>query len=195
MKEMETQDTIAVDRKILTDMLLPYKKHCRYLKYAASDCFGNTQTSNLLGDKSFLLSGSGEFGIPESCYIDDTGHFNAVEFNICYNQLAYVLLAHWTVNNRIEPLKGVSFEKFRQNQLSNMLIADLSSSFKKAIQSEHFYGRFAVKKISVRSRVIFLKTHCEFYDGDEGTAEGNVLLAFIRMMEDASRERKEAAWV
>ncbi|MGW6540873.1 FcoT family thioesterase [Streptomyces sp. NPDC055051] len=39
------------------------------------------------------LTGSGMFTIPEPCYIDDTGHFNAVEFNICYNQLAYYTLA------------------------------------------------------------------------------------------------------
>ena len=40
-----------------------------------------------------LITGKGRFSIPESCYIDSTGHFNAVEFNICYNQLAYVLFA------------------------------------------------------------------------------------------------------
>ena len=45
------------------------------------------------GTDQKLIVGKGRFSIPESCYIDDTGHFNAVEFNICYNQLAYVLFA------------------------------------------------------------------------------------------------------
>jgi hypothetical protein len=31
--------------------------------------------------------GSSPVGIAESCYIDSTGHFNAVEFQICANQL------------------------------------------------------------------------------------------------------------
>ena len=42
------------------------------------------------GKDAGLISAKGRFSIPDSCYIDDTGHFNAVEFNICFNQLAYV---------------------------------------------------------------------------------------------------------
>src|ERR1051326_3438355 len=74
----------AVPASILETVLTPYKKHCRYLQSvpAEKDSSGTA-----------LLNGRGTFSIPESCYIADTGPFNAVEFNICYNQLTYSLLA------------------------------------------------------------------------------------------------------
>jgi hypothetical protein len=64
--------------------------------------------------------------IPESCYIDDTGHFNAVEFNICFNQLAYVLFgkcvdAGILQKLRHEKVNVISFPDYKLHRLPSML--------------------------------------------------------------------------
>ncbi|MEO1375818.1 MAG: FcoT family thioesterase, partial [Cyanobacteria bacterium J06635_10] len=51
-----------------------------------------------------------DFSIPESCYIDDTGHFNSVEFNICYNQLFYIIIAYLIKNQLLEVMKDWNLE-------------------------------------------------------------------------------------
>ena len=72
----------ASDEDLLPRVLTPYKDHCRYLLTA--------EVSALPGGLSRVRS---TFAIAESCYIDDTGHLNAVEVNIAYNQMMYYLVA------------------------------------------------------------------------------------------------------
>src|SRR5690348_5245638 len=81
----------AVSAALLENVLAPYKPHCRYLQRA--HVVSGSERAGLPASKGTEVSAHGDFAIPESCYIADTGHFNAVEFNICYNQLAYTLLA------------------------------------------------------------------------------------------------------
>ena len=81
-QQTATVATYETDRELLSLVLRPYKMHCRYLK-----------TADLEAAQDPGPTVAGNFEIDESCYIDDTGHFNSVEFNICYNQLAYYLIA------------------------------------------------------------------------------------------------------
>lgn len=66
------------DPSLLAQVLNPYKAHCKYLKSAQVTKEGDPHDGG-------RVIGRCEFSIPQSCYIDDTGHFNSVEFNICYN--------------------------------------------------------------------------------------------------------------
>ncbi len=72
---------------LMNTVLEVYFPNCRYLKSAD---FHYPEIK-------------GEFGISSSCYIESTGHFNAVEAIICYNQLAYTFFAHG-IDERIEEL-------------------------------------------------------------------------------------------
>src|SRR5882724_11344285 len=81
---MDISDTLVAD------ILKPYRPHARYLRSAQITHFRDKAAEGIAANKG-LVTAAGRFSIPESCYIDDTGHFNAVEFNICYNQLAYVM--------------------------------------------------------------------------------------------------------
>ncbi len=89
---MEINNKLArineVNRDLLKLFLEPYKEDCKYLKKAYFNSNESRKEDRNLG---FI---KGEFAIPYSCYIDDTGHFNSVEFNICYNQLFYILIAY-----------------------------------------------------------------------------------------------------
>src|SRR5262245_14047302 len=120
--------SLDTDNALLDDVLLPYKENCRYLKTALVEP----------GEQERDLSVHCTFEIPESCYIVDTGHFNAVEFNICYNQMAYYLLAKAVQESLIEPFDAWSMADYWERQLPNILIADFQSKFRRPIQSAAF---------------------------------------------------------
>src|SRR2546422_760024 len=84
----------VVDPSVLDMVLDCYKPHCRYLHSATVEP----------GRNGVVVAGRGEFAISESCYIADTGHFNAVEFNICYNQIAYITLAHSVLHGWLDAM-------------------------------------------------------------------------------------------
>ena len=81
---------------LLRLILIPYKPHCRYFQNA-------------------FLTARGEFSISESCYIAETGHFNAVEFNICFNQLSYYLIAECSHHQLLNDFSGWDINKFTHN--------------------------------------------------------------------------------
>src|SRR6185437_12588121 len=87
------QFPLAIPSKLAAEILKPYRQNATYLKSAEITQVCDKSTIAPGTQDQRLVTGKGCFAIPESCYIDDTGHFNAVEFNICYNQLAYVLFA------------------------------------------------------------------------------------------------------
>jgi hypothetical protein len=152
------------------DMVLDcYKPRCRYLQTVVATPGGN----------GVLVEGRGEFGIPESCYIADTGHFNAVEFNICYNQIAYTTLAHCVAHRWLDAMSGWSLQEFLRRQLSDCLIVEFSSSFRRPLNARRFFGAAQMNKLTVKKGTIFMKTSCQFSDEHGMAAEGRMLMAIL----------------
>lgn len=160
-----------ISGEFMAHILTPYRDHCKYLKRAEFMHYGNDDIKSLVME--------GDFGISDSCYIDDTGHFNAVEFNICYNQIAYLHLGYCIKNNLIPELAGYSFEEFNKKQLSNFLIANISSSYSSELYAKDFHGRFGINTIRKRSGCTFIKTYCQFNDHKKGRSKGEVTLAVL----------------
>ncbi|ATY16518.1 hypothetical protein CU254_21775 [Amycolatopsis sp. AA4] len=164
------------DHELLDRVLRVYREHCRYLKFA--------ETTVPHGPESGEgISVAGEFAIPESCYIDDTGHFNAVEFNICYNQMAYYLIAK-AVQDGLHPVFARwTIDDFWRLQLGNILITDLKSTFKRQMRGRMFEGRTTVVDVVRLDQVerwdplIVLRTKCEFWDETGGNCRGEVKIA------------------
>lgn len=160
-----------VDPGFIDRVLTPYHDHCHYLKNVSfREDFDNTANG---------IVAEGEFSIMDSCYIDDTGHFNAVEYNICYNQLGYVFLAYNIKNKLLPELGHYSIDKFFEKQLSNVLIIELHSHYKRPIDARHFYGVYGIKEISQKKRFTLVKTFCHCYDDNGGDAGGDVTLAIL----------------
>ncbi|SET88115.1 FcoT family thioesterase [Stigmatella erecta] len=172
--EPKASPLIVEDPALLQQVLLPYKPHCRYLLRAHLEHEGVLPPETR--SRAVRAAAVGTFSIPESCYIADTGHFNAVEFNICYNQLAYYLLAT-CASRQLEPLASWSIEEYRRRQLSDFLIVQFSSSFRRQMKSAHFTGRVEISKVMSRGKSMFLKTYCRFEDGHGGMSEGEPLIA------------------
>lgn len=158
------------DPHLLEGVLRPYKEHCRYLQSAT------------VSVKNGLGTARGEFSIPSPCYIDDTGHFNAVEFNICYNQLVYYLLAKSIKEQAVPALADWSVDDYWVRQLPDILIARFRSVFRSQIDSSSFSGEVAFRSIdhsNVRQPMVLTDTTCRFWDKNGGRADGEVLLALL----------------
>jgi hypothetical protein len=138
-----------------------------------------------------ILTLRGRYRIPMSCYIRSTGHFNAVEFLICYNQLAYAAFGHIVRSRMLEDeglvnvspaaraqLSKLTYEEFRRRQLSSMLILKTSMRFKVLMSSDHFAGELSILKLFCRNRTCFATSFCSFRDDHGGYAEGEVLLGY-----------------
>lgn len=161
-----------IDNTFLQKVLQPYRLHCQYLKRAYF------QEQEDQGVQGLVLNG--EFSIPDSCYIDDTGHFNAVEFNICYNQMTYAHLSHSIIHGLIPELGDFDESAFFEKQLSHFLIVNLNSSFQSMLNAKHFYGSFGIHSLKRTSKCTFIKTYCHFHDDYAGKCKGEITLAVLR---------------
>ena len=158
------------DLKVTQQALRPYKAKCRYLK------------TNDLKLNINSISGHSVFSIPESCYIDDTGHFNAVEFNICYNQMMYCSIANGIATKSMPEFDAWSIDDFWEKQLPDVLITRFSSRFKKVINSNRFYGEIEFGRTLLSRKgtpTLFIKTRCKYWDDFGGYADGEVDLAIL----------------
>ena len=178
-----------VEDGLLQQILSPYiPTNTDYLK---SSQLLHTWKSESYKDGSPLIVMNGEFTIPNSCYIQSTGHFNAVEFLICYNQLAYTLFGfmldgdyfkdpafHKLSPKSSNALAGVSIEDYFKDQLSSMLILKAGTRFKRAIDASKFTGTLSINEFRYKRDTIFIGTTCSFIDDNGGQAEGEVLLAY-----------------
>ncbi|MDN5721494.1 FcoT family thioesterase [Corynebacterium sp.] len=134
------------------------------------------------------FAASGDFRISESCYIDDTGHFNAAEFIICYNQLMYAALAAVITEGNTPAFSGWTIADYWERQLPNVLIQELWSRYSRPINARSFSGSFRVNEIDHTRRdrgIVKLDTVVEFTDDNGGRARGNVLLALTDVPERA----------
>ena len=207
---------IPVADEVLARVLSPYKPEATYLLRAAVDPaargaaslgggvsapLGPTAPLHALSEAiapaggftapitgpDALVSARGEFAIPFSCYIADTGHFNAVEFNICYNQLAYVLLGQCVISGLLPELEIATFDEYRRRQLPDFLILRLKSSFRQAIDPRAFTGTVSVRSAKRKMSMLMLDTAVRFSDARGGSSEGEVLLGVI----DSAKRREQ----
>ncbi|MEU3959720.1 FcoT family thioesterase [Streptomyces buecherae] len=165
------------DGQLLERVLTPYKPHCRYLKSATVTRQGEPRDGG-------RVSARAEFGIPESCYIDDTGHFNSVEFNLCFNQLVYYLLAKSVKERAMWPFSTWTLDEFWDRQLPDILIVDFRSTFRRAMRGRGFWGEIDVVGIDERDgddgSIALVSTLCRYGEEEMPACHGGVRLA-VRM--------------
>jgi FcoT-like thioesterase domain len=163
------------DVTLMARVLRPYKPNCRYLlKADVTRC----------PDEPERVVARCELSIPESCYIDDTGHFNSVEFNICYNQMVYYAIAKTVQNGLLPSLAGWTLEDFWRKQLPDILITRFESCFRKPVQPRRFHGEVTLSRARYgggATPMLLLRTTCRFWDDDGGHCDGNIVLALLNV--------------
>jgi hypothetical protein len=151
------------DPALLTQVLKPYRPHCRYLTSATVTADGEPRDGGRVGAEC-------EFEIPESCYIDDTGHFNSVEFNICYNQMLYYVVAKSVKDGLMQPFTEWTMDDYWQRQLADFLITDFHSTFKRPMRGGRFFGEIGVVNVlewegsDIRQPLVVVHTVCRYWD-------------------------------
>ncbi len=165
------QLTFDNDPALLSDVLRPYARpKTQYLKSATVAVAGDT------------ASAEGQFSIPFPCYIDDTGHLNSVEVNICFNQLMYYLIAKCVQERVVSAFDSWTMEDYWAKQLPDILIARFASNFKRPIDSSAFSGEVSFAEFSETNRsrpVLKIDMPWRFWDASGGYAEGEVRMALV----------------
>lgn len=165
--------TAPIDEELLVRVLEPYAyKGCRYLLDAQ---YKATPDSVLA---------YGNFRIDESAYIRSTGHFNAAELILCFNQLAYSAFAPAILNEEIPVLRGWSISDYFDYQLPSMLIKNTATRFRRPIHAPKFSARLLCKNFKVVDRTVrYLSVPCviQFWDEFGGAASGEVELAALNI--------------
>ena len=166
---------IDIPEDFVFDTLRPYRANAKYLKSAQ---ITQVQDPDRSAKGVPILTAAGRFAIAESCYIDDTGHFNAVEFNICYNQLAYVMFGKCFETGIVPKLRFLTHGEYKRHQLQSCFIASLESRFSKQLKSDDFRGELVLNKLSWAGGVLFCFTTIAFSDAEGAKAQGSIVLAF-----------------
>lgn len=162
------------DQALRTRVLSVYFDNARYLE-SAEICVDNS-------DGKEKVVSCGILSVPESCYIESTGHFNSVEFNICYNQIMYDAIAHASKYRLASYFSDWGVEGFFSRQLPNILITRLHTRFSKPLNASSFHGEFVIRSVRLHRTTqlfLFLKTSCRFFDDAGGEAVGEVDLAIL----------------
>lgn len=173
---------LEISPTFIGEILHPYREHSRYLKEAAITQVRDKASEGPAATTG-LVTAEGKFSIGESCYIDDTGHFNAVEFNICFNQLAYVMFGKCVAEGllqrmRCEKVDVPTFSEFKRHQLPNMVIVSIESRYYRQLDSRAFTGTLRLDRVSPVGGAWFFFTTMTFADREGVKAKGSVVLAF-----------------
>lgn len=182
-EELNVELPIKIADDFTAEILRPYRDHAKYLKSAEITNFCDKAASAEFSNETTLIAAKGRFAIPESCYIDDTGHFNAVEFNICYNQLAYVMFGKCIATGllgrlRREKVSVLSLPEFKRHQLPSMMIVSIESRYYKQLNSGDFTAELVLNKVSSVGDAWFFFTTISFADREGVKAKGSVVLAY-----------------
>lgn len=159
------------DGALLPQVLRPYKPHCKYLRSATV----STRTGR--------VAARCELAIPESCYIDDTGHLNAVEVNISYNQMMYYAVAKTVKERLLDEFAGWTMDDYWRHQLPDILIARFSGTFRRPINARAFSGEIEFLSVERRTPggrpLLVADTVYRYWDEAGGRCDGTVKLAFV----------------
>lgn len=174
--------TVPIEAAVLERLLQPYRDNCRYV-FEASLTHARDKRAPRLEDPESWVTLHGRCGVGGSCYIDDTGHFNAVEFNITYNQLLYAGLAGAVQHGLLPELRHWDLEEYWRRQLPDVLIVDYHVRFPRPMRAHAFTGRFEIREVVPKphKQLLLLRTGCRM-DGERGGySEADVLIALVRM--------------
>ena len=168
-------ESVEISAELRYSVLSPYRPECSYLERVTVDAHAQGE-----GAAGRVQVARGEFAVPQSFYIQSTGHFNAVEFNLSYNQLTYVFLGH-CAQQRLLPTMELTFDEYLRLQLPGVLILEYRCTFRDRIDPRHYLGELYIDSIVEKSNLWLVDTRCAFgNDSARLAAEGSVLLAVMK---------------
>ena len=159
----------------LARVLIPYRDNCKYLKRCAMEYVPPAADVSAEESEASIVA-LGELSVAESCYIDSTGHFNAVEFQICANQLMYTMGAEVTRRRILRAFASMDLDGYYERQLPNVLITNVTSAFRKVMNPRRFYGRLQLDRAYCLRDRAFWECTLTYTDDEGGLADGNIVV-------------------
>ena len=139
-----------IPQATLDKLLAVYEPKARYLQSAHVD---------------YPIS-YGRFHIPASVYVQNTGHLNAVDALICFNQLASALIGVAWTQGSLEGLDRITEDDFSKYQLGRAYILKVKNfTFNGSIDATDFGAHLQVEKAAVRNGLYYFFTSVSFEDG------------------------------
>jgi hypothetical protein len=164
-----------LSRELLDRVLIPYRDNCKYLKRMSMSYLPvGPEVSQEASESSIVAVG--ELGIGESCYIDSTGHFNAVEFQICANQLMYAMGAECARRRLLSAFWPIDLEGYYERQLPNVLITNVKSTFRRVVNPRRFHGSLALDRSYRMGDRAFWECSVTYTDDEDGLADGTIVV-------------------
>jgi hypothetical protein len=173
----------AVSEELRRRVLEAYLPNARYVHRARLTQAGDGTRPQLERPESWLrLDGSCGFQAP--CYIAATGHLNAVEANITFNQLLYLLLAEVVRTGALAELRHWTLDDFFKAQLPDVLIADYHARFARPMRSQQYDGWLAIASARPRPsrKMLLLDTRAELHDPDGGRCAIDATIALVHWL-------------
>lgn len=164
-------------------VLLPYKPEARYVHRAVLTNAGNGSSPRLAHPETWVRI-DGTCGFDEPCYIAATGHFNAVEANITYNQLLYLAFAESVRQGLIPELRHWTLDDFFRAQLPDVLIAKYHADFRRPLRSASYAGWFTIVDVRAKPhrRMLLLQTRAGFHDATGGECSVDATIAVVNWL-------------
>ena len=147
---------INISEEIINKALCTYiNKGTRYI-----------QTATIEKSEDDTVTLECTFNISESCYLSPaSGHFNAVEAIMCFNQMLYVALLGGIQHQLYSFYEHISPDIFNQNRRKVYILDIENIHFKKQVDNKSFYGKLILKKKKIIKNQIYID--CSFgYSND-----------------------------
>lgn len=164
----------ALAPDLLAEVMVPYRLNCQYLKSCSLEYLpvGDGVTADV---SEASIAAEGDCAIEESCYIDSTGHFNAVEFQICCNQIMYAMFAECVRLRLVRSFLALDLDQYWERRLPNVLITHVNSVFRKVINPHAFRARHQLDRSYLIKDRAFWESRISYSDAEGGYAEGTVV--------------------
>jgi hypothetical protein len=173
----------ALSEVLRQRVLQPYKPNARYVHRCTLAQPGNGTTPRASVPESWIRV-EGSCGFDEPCYIDATGHLNAVEANITYNQLLYLALAEAVRAGLLPELRHWTLDEFFRAQLPDVLIATYHANVRRPMKSARYDGWFSIVDVQpkVHRKLLLLHTRAGFHDATGGECAIDATIALVNWL-------------
>ncbi|HVH44706.1 MAG TPA: FcoT family thioesterase [Labilithrix sp.] len=163
-----------VSKEVLDTALVCYRDNCKYLKNCSIEYIPiGGGVSPDVSEGSIVAEG--DCGLEESCYIDSTGHFNAVEFQIACNQIMYTMFAEVVRRRLVRSFLPLDLDGYWERRLPNVLITNVNSVFRRVINPRKFRARHQLDRSYLIGERAFWESRISYTDDEDGLAEGTVV--------------------
>lgn len=165
--------SMSVSEDIINKALVTYiAKNTRYL----------TEAQISQQDNNIILTAG--FSIKESCYLSpNSGHFNAVESLMCFNQMLYVALLGGIKEKMFSFYNHITPDDFNKHRRKVYILEMEKIKFKKQIDNNYFQGFLELKPMHKVKDKIYV--NCRFGFGNDNKCNcfsGNIKV-FIPVLE------------